>query len=181
MSKLSGNNINIDPQFNTAGYRDDNGTPSDTSDDYWVAGDYHLNDISQCIDTGNNSAPSLPATDYEGESRVLDGDNDAIDTVDIGADEYTAACSLSARIDDITPSYYSFLQDAYNAAFDGDTLQSQAVIFTGGLDINLNKTITLQCGYDCDYSTNTADTIVQGNMTISDGKLIIDSGTLIVE
>jgi PKD repeat protein len=67
------NNINIDPQFVDA-----------------VNGDYHLTGGSACINAGNSTAPSLPASDYEGNERVLGG------TPDIGADEYYAAGSAFA-------------------------------------------------------------------------------------
>jgi hypothetical protein len=45
------NNIDADPCFVQAGYWDTNGTP-DTSDDFWVEGDYRLTAVSPCIDSG---------------------------------------------------------------------------------------------------------------------------------
>jgi parallel beta-helix repeat protein len=36
------NDIYVAPLFAADGYRDPNGTPEDTSDDFWVDGDYHL-------------------------------------------------------------------------------------------------------------------------------------------
>lgn len=63
-------NIDADPCFVDPGYWDSNGTPTDTTDDFWVNGDYHLksegwrrvklganwtwdNVTSRCIDAGN--------------------------------------------------------------------------------------------------------------------------------
>ena len=50
-------------------------------------GDFHLQTTSPCIDVGCNTAPSIPATDFEGDNRTLDGDGDGIPVVDMGADE----------------------------------------------------------------------------------------------
>jgi len=45
-------------------------------------GDFHLNKNSPLRNMGSNLAPSLPGTDFEGESRIVGS------VVDIGADEY---------------------------------------------------------------------------------------------
>lgn len=58
-------NIDADPLFADA--------PSD---------DYHLTVNSPCRDTGDNTAPSLPDEDLEGDPRIADS------TVDMGADEF---------------------------------------------------------------------------------------------
>jgi hypothetical protein len=65
------NNIDIYPMFVNSG-----------------AGDLHLGWGSACIDAGNNSAAGLPATDMEGRSRVLDGDEDGSAIADLGPYEY---------------------------------------------------------------------------------------------
>jgi len=81
-------NINTDPLFvdpdgpdNIPGNQDD---------------DFHLKANSPCIDSGDNSAPDLPATDFEGDARkidvptVADTGNGTPPLVDMGADEYLA-------------------------------------------------------------------------------------------
>jgi hypothetical protein len=65
----SGDNINADPLF-------------------VGGGDFHLRAASPCIDTGFNSAPGIPSQDFEGNSRIIDGDYDTVAFADIGADEF---------------------------------------------------------------------------------------------
>jgi hypothetical protein len=60
-----------------------------------AGGDFHLKASSPCIDSGNNSAPYLPATDIDGDDRRIDDPafadtgNGSAPIVDMGADEYS--------------------------------------------------------------------------------------------
>jgi hypothetical protein len=58
-------------------------------------GDFHLVGASPCIDAGLDTAPYLPATDYEGDDRILDGDLDGTPTVDMGIDEAQEPVAIS--------------------------------------------------------------------------------------
>ncbi len=53
--------------------------------------DFHLKACSPCIDSGDDSALDLPAFDFEGDARILDGDGDTTVTVDMGVDEVAVA------------------------------------------------------------------------------------------
>ncbi len=47
-----------------------------------AGGDYHLELYSPCMNAGDNGAPSLPGTDFDGDSRIIHG------SVDMGMDEF---------------------------------------------------------------------------------------------
>jgi parallel beta-helix repeat protein len=67
------------------------GTGAKTVDPDFETG-YNLSAISPCIDVGDNAAvPAGLTTDFEGDPRIFDGDDDGTDTVDMGADEYYVA------------------------------------------------------------------------------------------
>lgn len=55
-----------------------------------ASGDYHLQFESPCIDAGDNLAPGLLLYDFEGDDRIVDGNYDGEEVVDLGADEYPA-------------------------------------------------------------------------------------------
>ena len=84
-------NLNAD----YVGISDQTGIDGNISADPEFAGasDYHLTEDSPCIDAGYDFG--LPAMDWEGEPRVLDGDGDGTPVVDIGADEYYGAISVT--------------------------------------------------------------------------------------
>jgi hypothetical protein len=71
-------NISSDPQFVNG-----------------AAGDYHLQPSSPAIDAGDNSAQNLPKQDHDAKTRIVDGNNDCVSTVDLGVYELQAAVSAS--------------------------------------------------------------------------------------
>jgi hypothetical protein len=76
----AGGNFNADPQF-------------------IGGGDYHLLNSSPCIDAGRNDAPERPTSDFEGDPRIVDGDDNGTATVDVGADEYVLGLACRFKRD----------------------------------------------------------------------------------
>jgi len=70
-----GGNIDVDPLFVDA-----------------AGGDVHLQGTSACINAGDNSAPSLGATDFEGDGRIIYG------IVDMGVDEVAGDVLFSLNV-----------------------------------------------------------------------------------
>ncbi len=54
-------------------------------------GDLRLSWDSPCIDTGDNNAPNLPPTDFDGHPRIIVGDCNDTEVVDMGAFEFNYA------------------------------------------------------------------------------------------
>ena len=64
-------NIDADPVFVDPGHWDDNGTPDDLSDDFWIDGDYRLQEASPCANTGDPGYVAEPGElDLDGQDRV---------------------------------------------------------------------------------------------------------------
>ena len=78
--------------------------------------DFHLESDSPAIDAGNNSAPNIPSTDLDGNTRMLDGKGNCTKTVDMGAYEASVAIDpvvINSGIDDVTVN-----EDASNTIID---------------------------------------------------------------
>jgi len=65
--------------------------------------DFHLSQGSPAIDSGDNSAASLPTADYDNNPRISDGNGDSVATVDLGAFEVTVTSSAT-----VAPGQLSF-------------------------------------------------------------------------
>lgn len=83
------------------------------------------------------------------------------------------ACYPPARIAGGTTAYYNTLQDAYNAAADNGVIQFRAQTPNQGLTANINKTVALDGGYNCDYTSSTCDASFSANTSVVNGKILI--------
>ena len=92
--------------------------------------DYHIQETSPCIDKADNSAVGFPHTDFEGDQRILDGDNDGKATVDMGADEY-ADTDSDGLPDYWERGYFGDLSQEPDDDFDGDGLNNLKEYQTG--------------------------------------------------
>lgn len=98
------NHSDVDNGFAGTGVID-GGNNIDADPEFIGTGDYHLDYTSPCIDTGDNNAPQIALTDFEGDSRVIDGDNDSTPTVDMGADEFISPVFETIYSDACISSY----------------------------------------------------------------------------
>ena len=136
-------------------------------------GSYDLN-INTPVGHEINVELNTYARAYEDESSIYTSSDFSFtyDTSEV------PSCLSPVRIAGGTPVYYSTLQSAYDAAVSGDIIQSQAVAFSEDLFIDLNKSVILDGGYNCDYSLQTGITTLNGIMTISNGTVIIGNFSL---
>jgi len=122
--------------------------------------------------SGGDSEKTMYGYVAAGETKKQTLEQDDMDGI-----AYLYACpNLPVRISGTPFEYYS-LQDAYDAASDGDVILSQAVVFAEDLFIDDpgNKSITIEGGYDCGYSLQIGKTAVNGNLIITKGALFIDN------
>jgi hypothetical protein len=73
------------------------------------------------------------------------------------------------------------IQDTYDNCISGHTLQSQAYQFNENFTLDQPKAITLNAGYNCDYTANTGTTIISGEITVRNGSFTIQGGALTVQ
>ncbi len=69
-------------------------------------GNYHLQPGSPSIEVGDNTAPNLPATDFDGDPRILDGDGNSQAVIDMGVDEFTGSVPPITVAIDIKPGSF---------------------------------------------------------------------------
>ncbi|MBN1948886.1 MAG: carboxypeptidase regulatory-like domain-containing protein, partial [Candidatus Cloacimonetes bacterium] len=75
---------------------------------------YHLAEISPCIDTGDESIVTFPLPEYDldGNIRIVDGDNNGTATIDMGVYEFTPEAPNGFIAGTVTDGEGSFLENA---------------------------------------------------------------------
>jgi hypothetical protein len=116
--------------------------------------DFHLQAGSPCRETGDNSAAGLLATDFEGDPRVFDADENGTATVDMGADEWLPPPDI-----DVSPFTYDFGDIIVGSASDPvDIIISN----NGGSDLTVSD-ISLSDDTNYSLAGDTVATIAPGN------------------
>ena len=95
----------------------------------------------------------------------------------------TSSCTVTAafqqypvrRISGSTTTYANTLQSACDSAISGDTIQSQASVFSENLSLNHPVALTLKGGYTSGFTTNPGSTIISGSLTISSGTATVEN------
>jgi PKD repeat protein len=118
-------------------------------------------------DSEGSYTVKLTVTDSDGSTDTL-----------VGTD-YIASCLSPARVQDTIPAYYPGIQNAYNAAGNGNTIHSRAMSYTESLNFNRDISITLVGGYSCDYTETAGKTTVKGTVTVNKGTVTLEN--IIVE
>ncbi len=94
----------------------------------------------------------------------------------IPAKDSFACTDLPVRIAGANPVCYATLQDAYDVALDNAVIQSKNITLYQKLNANRNINVTLQGGYNSDYSAVDGFTYVKGSITTSAGAGTVTAG-----
>ncbi|MBC8358572.1 MAG: tandem-95 repeat protein, partial [Candidatus Aminicenantes bacterium] len=154
------------------------------------SGNYHLQLGSPCIDAGNNGAlqiqvdpPIFVDTDYDGEPRIVDGNDDTIETVDMGAYEFVplannppVAMEDSYSVDEdeiLTVSTPGVLDNDHDQ--EDDSLKAVLVsgVSNGTLTLNEDGSFT----YEPDENFNGTDTFTY---KAHDGQVYSEKATVTI-
>ena len=79
-----------------------------------------------------------------------------------------------------TPRYFNTLREAYDGAASTGMviIKARTFTFTGDMNLDLVKNITLQGGHTASYTSPTGHTLLQGKLTVGKGSLVTDRLTV---
>ena len=86
----------------------------------------------------------------------------------------TLVLRLSGAVEPYSESWYSLIQEAYNASSDTDDILMQAADFYEDLDLDRDISVMLRGGYNADFNSAAGFTTIHGSLTIGRGTVLID-------
>jgi hypothetical protein len=84
----------------------------------------------------------------------------------------------AVRIVRIPPQYYSLFQESYNNSVSDEIIQIKNAQLTESIILDRNISLTLEAGYNCDFTISSGKVTVNGNLTVVEGMFIIQDGAL---
>jgi hypothetical protein len=84
----------------------------------------------------------------------------------------------AVRIVRIPPQYYSLFQESYNNSVSDEIIQIKNSQLAESIILDRSISLTLEAGYNCDFTILNGKATVNGNLTVSEGMFIIQNGTL---
>ena len=106
---------------------------------------------------------------YDG-AVIMDMDKNCTATFD--------SCVFLVKRTGSVTAYSDFLHESYSGASDLDIIYTQDTLLTEDVDFNRPISVTVEGGYNCDYTEITGTTTISGNMNVSDGSVLLLKGTV---
>ena len=132
--------------------------------------------------SGEITSHSFPSAGTYITTLTVDGTNQR--AIDIPISGNSSQVGKPSRISYNIPiphaSYFLTLQEAYDNAVEGDTLQSKDTTISGNINFSSDINIFFEGGYDCAYDSIVGTTTINGDILISNGTFTIQSGILAV-
>jgi PKD repeat protein len=140
--------------------------------------DFEFNSGVDSTDT-NPSYIYNNAGTYSVKLTVTDID---LDTDSLTRTDYIDVCYPLVNIVGDTTAF-SLLQAAYDdpGTGNGDIIQMREGTFAEDIVLDRDISITIRGGYNCDHTSDTGLTVINGNMTINNGNMTINNGTVVIE
>jgi hypothetical protein len=76
------------------------------------------------------------------------------------------------------PKLYRLLQPAYIDSATGAVIQAKGIAFIENLTMETSKDLTIEGGFDPDFSAQNGYTILQGTLTVGLGSIVVDYLTI---
>ena len=132
----------------------------------WDFGDGATSTLQNPVHTYNNSG------DY---TVTLTASNAGGSDVKVLSNYIHVVPGGTCRISGVPPVYYQTLQAAYDAAVDNSVIQCRGESTAESLNMNRDIAVTLEGGYNSDFTSQTGNTTLHGSITAGSGTATIES------